>query len=42
MAEAKRPSFQDMILTLQRHWAEQGCLILPAGALPRPMGAAYP
>ncbi len=26
--ESRPPSFQDLILTLQRYWAEQGCVIL--------------
>ncbi|MGD1956058.1 MAG: glycine--tRNA ligase subunit alpha, partial [Sphingomonadales bacterium] len=25
---AQRPSFQDLILTLQRYWADRGCVIL--------------
>ncbi len=42
MAEAKRPSFQDMILTLQRHWAEQGCLILQPYDLEMGAGTFHP
>ena len=28
MADVKKPSFQDLILTLQRYWAQQGCVVL--------------
>lgn len=28
MADLKKPSFQDLILTLQRYWAQAGCVIL--------------
>ena len=28
MAEPKKPSFQELILTLQRYWSAQGCVIL--------------
>ena len=28
MPEIRPPSFQDLILTLQRYWADQGCVIL--------------
>ena len=27
-ASNKKNSFQDLILTLQRYWADQGCVIL--------------
>ncbi len=42
MADARRPSFQDMILTLQRHWAEQGCLILQPYDLEMGAGTFHP
>jgi glycyl-tRNA synthetase alpha chain len=28
VAEPKKPSFQELILTLQRYWSAQGCVIL--------------
>jgi len=42
MAAKSPPTFQDLILTLQRHWAEQGCVLLQPLDMPVGAGTFHP